>query len=88
MNITLIRLINYKGNILELGRSCVAKDYRTGSTMQLLWSFISQYVFKYDIDDYVWMCFFSWNTTTVSQKKHLIIYIETILLQKILDQKL
>ena len=30
-------LINYKGKILELGRSCVAKNYRTGSTMQLLW---------------------------------------------------
>ena len=43
-------LINYKGNILELGRSCVAKNYRTGSTMQLLWSFIAQYVFKYDIE--------------------------------------
>jgi putative hemolysin len=42
-------LINYKGNILELGRSCVAKDYRTGSTMQLLWSFIAQYVLKYEI---------------------------------------
>ena len=42
-------LISYKGNILELGRSCVAKDYRTGSTMQLLWSFIAQYVVKYDI---------------------------------------
>lgn len=43
-------LINYNGNILELGRSCVAKDYRTGSTMQLLWSFIAQYVIKYDIE--------------------------------------
>tara|TARA_B100001989_G_scaffold250666_1_gene228204 strand:+ start:1371 stop:2174 length:804 start_codon:yes stop_codon:yes gene_type:complete len=43
-------LINFKGNILELGRSCVAKDYRTGSTMQLLWSFIAQYVLKYDIE--------------------------------------
>ena len=42
-------LINYKGNILELGRSCVAKDYRTGSTMQLLWSFIAQYVVKHEI---------------------------------------
>ena len=43
-------LINYKGNILELGRSCVAKEYRTGTTMQLLWSFIAQYVLKYEID--------------------------------------
>ena len=44
------QLINFKGNILELGRSCVAKEYRTGTTMQLLWSFISQYVVKYEID--------------------------------------
>ena len=43
-------LINYKGNILELGRSCVAKNYRTGTTMQLLWSFIAQYVLTYDIE--------------------------------------
>ncbi len=43
-------LINYGGNILELGRSCVAKEYRTGATMQLLWSFIAQYVLKYEID--------------------------------------
>ncbi len=43
-------LLNYEGNILELGRSCVAKEYRTGTTMQLLWSFIAQYVLKYEID--------------------------------------
>ena len=43
-------LMNYEGNILELGRSCVAKEYRTGATMQLLWSFIAQYVLKYEID--------------------------------------
>ena len=45
----LTKLIKFNGNILELGRSCVDKDYRNGKTMQLLWSFIAQYVAKYDI---------------------------------------
>ena len=44
------KLIKYKGNILELGRSCIAKEYRTGATMQLLWNFIAHYVHKYQID--------------------------------------
>ena len=43
------KLIKFSGNILELGRSCVDKNYRNGKTMQLLWSFIAQYVAKYDI---------------------------------------
>ncbi len=44
------KLIKYKGDILELGRSCVNKDYRNGNTMQMLWRFIAQYVIKYNID--------------------------------------
>lgn len=43
------KLIKFPGNILELGRSCVDVKYRNGKTMQLLWSFIAQYVIKYDI---------------------------------------
>lgn len=35
--------------ILELGRSCVAKPYRTTPTMQLLWQGIAAYVFDHDI---------------------------------------
>ena len=46
----LSKLIDYKGNILELGRSCVHKNYRDGKTMQLLWAFIAQYVTKYNIE--------------------------------------
>ena len=45
----LTKLLSYKGNILELGRSCVDKNYRSGKIMQLLWTFIAQYVLKYDI---------------------------------------
>ncbi len=44
------RIIAYDGEILELGRSCVAADYRTGVTMQLLWQGIANYVFAYGIE--------------------------------------
>ncbi len=43
-------LIAYEGGILEVGRSCVDQDYRTGSTMQLLWRGIAAYIFHYRID--------------------------------------
>ena len=43
------KLIAYKGNILELGRSCVDQSYRNGKTMQLLWTFIAQYIIKFNI---------------------------------------
>ena len=42
-------LIAYPGEILELGRSCVDPDYRNRPVMQLLWSGIAAYVFRYDI---------------------------------------
>jgi putative hemolysin len=32
------------GEIMELGRSCVAPEYRTGAVMQLLWRGIADYV--------------------------------------------
>ena len=37
------------GQILELGRSCVDAQFRTGATMQLLWRAIAGYVFHYEI---------------------------------------
>ena len=42
-------LLNYNGETLELGRSCVDKHYRNGQTMQLLWRGIANYFFYYDI---------------------------------------
>ena len=42
-------LLSYHGEIMELGRSCVAADYRTRSTMQLLWRGIAAYVFHHDV---------------------------------------
>jgi L-ornithine Nalpha-acyltransferase len=43
------RLVDYPGEILELGRSCVDAAYRQRPTMQLLWSGIAAYVYHYDI---------------------------------------
>lgn len=42
-------LINYPGEILELGRSCIHKDYRTGTVMNLLWKGLAAYMFRHDI---------------------------------------
>lgn len=39
----------FPGNILELGRSCVAANYRSRAAMQLLWRGIAAYVFQNDI---------------------------------------
>jgi len=36
--------------LLELGRSCVLKAYRTGPTMQLLWRGLFVYLIRHDID--------------------------------------
>ena len=38
------QLIAYPGQIMELGRSCVHKNYRTKPTMQLLWRGIGAYI--------------------------------------------
>lgn len=38
------------GQIMELGRSCVAAEFRNRSTMQLLWRGIAEYVSTYNID--------------------------------------
>ena len=43
------QLISYRGEILELGRSCVDIGYRTRPAMSLLWSGIAAYVFHHDI---------------------------------------
>lgn len=42
-------LVAYPGEILELGRSCIEKEYRTGTVMQILWKGLAAYMFRYDI---------------------------------------
>ncbi len=44
------RMENFPGEVLELGRSCVALEYRSRAVMQLLWSGIAAYVFRHRID--------------------------------------
>ncbi len=43
-------LVNLPGEIMELGRSCVATEYRTRGTMQLLWRGIAAYVLLHRVD--------------------------------------
>lgn len=43
------RLMDYAGEILELGRSCIHSEYRTGPVMQLLWRGLSLYVARHNI---------------------------------------
>lgn len=43
-------LLAYPGEVMELGRSCVAAPYRTRGTLQLLWRGIAAYVFQNRID--------------------------------------
>ena len=42
-------LLDYPGEIMELGRSCVASTYRTGGIMQVLWRGIAEYVLNHDV---------------------------------------
>jgi putative hemolysin len=42
-------LVNYRGGILELGRSCVDPAYRTKAAMQLMWKGIADYILHYNI---------------------------------------
>ena len=44
------RLLEYPGEILELGRSCIGASHRTGSVMQILWRGLAAYIFRYDIN--------------------------------------
>ncbi|MCV2870425.1 GNAT family N-acetyltransferase [Defluviimonas sp. WL0002] len=46
----LTKLRNCGRRLLELGRSCVHPDYRTGSAMFLLWNGLSEYVLERGID--------------------------------------
>lgn len=44
------KILDKGGNFMELGRSCVDKDYRTGTTMQVMWAGIAHYVWDHGID--------------------------------------
>ncbi len=40
----------FKGEVMELGRSCVDRAYRTRSSMQLLWRAIGEYVAVHNVE--------------------------------------
>lgn len=42
-------LLRHPEQVLELGRSCVDAEYRSGPTMQLLWQGITAYIIHHDI---------------------------------------
>lgn len=42
-------LLSYPGRLLEVGRSCVAAEYRRGAVMQLLWAGIAEYIAAHDV---------------------------------------
>ncbi|WP_142849397.1 GNAT family N-acetyltransferase [Telmatospirillum sp. J64-1] len=44
------RILRQEGRLLELGRSCVHRAYRTKLTMQMLWRGIAAYVNQHKID--------------------------------------
>ena len=43
-------LLQYPGEILELGRSCVNAEYRNGYTMNMLWRGVAAYIFEHDVE--------------------------------------
>lgn len=43
------KMIDYPGEVLELGRSCIDKNARNTATMQMLWRGIALYAYHYDI---------------------------------------
>jgi len=42
-------LVNYPGEILELGRSCIDSEHRTVTVMQTLWRGLAAYIIHHDI---------------------------------------
>ncbi len=42
-------ILQYPGEILELGRSCIDAEYRTGQVMQILWRGLSAYIYRYNV---------------------------------------
>jgi len=46
----LTRIMALQGNIIEIGRTCIDKDYRRGSTISLLWSGIARAMEQYRAD--------------------------------------
>ena len=46
----LTRIMSLHGNIIEIGRTCIHRDYRRGGTISLLWAGIASYMKTYRAD--------------------------------------
>lgn len=46
----LVRLAHLKPKMLELGRSCVHRDYRSGSVIMALWGGLGEYLRRWEIE--------------------------------------
>lgn len=44
------KILDYPGELLEFGRSCVMRSYRTFPVMQLLWRGIAAYIFTHQVE--------------------------------------
>jgi putative hemolysin len=67
------KLVTFPGQIMELGRSCVHKNYRTKPTMQLLWRGIGAYIQLNQVS----LCFGcgSFQGTDLSKYNHALSYL-------------
>lgn len=67
------KIVAFPGQIMELGRSCVAKSYRTKPTIQLLWRGIGAYIRLNEVS----LCFGcgSFMGTDVLKYKHSLSYL-------------
>ncbi|MBN9090100.1 MAG: GNAT family N-acetyltransferase [Reyranella sp.] len=43
------KMVDFPGEVLEAGRSCIAKDARNTATMQMLWRGIALYAYHYNV---------------------------------------
>ncbi len=48
-------VLNQSGNKLELGRACIAQEFRTGTIINLLWKGIAEYILKTN-SEYLFGC--------------------------------
>jgi putative hemolysin len=46
----LTRILSLPGKMIEIGRTCIHKDYRKGSTVSLLWTGIASVMETYKVD--------------------------------------
>lgn len=69
----LTKLVNSPRRMVELGRSCVARDYRRGAAMPLMWNGLAEYVLRNDLE--VMFGVASFHGTDPSEFSHALSYL-------------